>query len=83
MGFSDPGRLHQAWPQCPGVAPNCEEQGLGGKLTCCPESDNKTGLKSYFKGPKRVRVRARTVTRDDESFGDPRRYLPAVSLRKD
>lgn len=54
--LSKRGPLHHSWPQCPGVLPICEEEGLGGKLTCCPEPDNRTELKSYFKGPKGTRV---------------------------
>lgn len=81
--LSKGGPLHQAWPQCPGTVPIWDEEGLGGKLTCCPESDNRTGLKPYFKGPKGARVRARIITNDEENFGDPSRYLPAVSSKKD
>lgn len=73
----------QAWPQWPGELPICEEEGLGGKLTCCPESDKRTELKSYFKGPKGARVGTKIVTNDEQNFVDPSRYLPAVSLKKD
>lgn len=68
--LSKQGPLHQAWPQCPGMVPICNKEGLGGKLNCCPESDNRMGLKSYFKGPKGARVGARIVTNGEENFGD-------------
>lgn len=61
----------QAWLQCPGELPICEEEGLGGKLTCCPDSDKRTELKSYFKEPKGARVGAKTVTNDEQNFVDP------------
>lgn len=39
--LSERGPLHHAWPHCPGLLPICEEESLGGKLTCCSESDNR------------------------------------------
>lgn len=84
VGFSDKEARPPSpdWPQCPGLLPICEGESLEEKIICHPESDNSTGLKSCFTGPKGTRVGARVARKEEENFGHPRRYLPAVSSKR-
>lgn len=84
VGFSDEEARPPPpdWPKCPGPLPICAGKGLEEKMICHPESDNSAGLKSCFPAPKGTRVEAKVARKEEENFGHPRRYLPAVSSKK-
>lgn len=84
VGFSDEDARPPPpdWPKCPGPLPISTGKGLEEKMICHPESDNSAGLKSCFPEPKGTRVEAKVARKEEENFGHPRRYLPAVSSKK-